>query len=468
MLMKGLIFGMISFLVTGAQCEVSEVLTEVGSQAVLPCKCNPLRCSTAAIIWSKDKRGTLWRKDRSGLQYWGSSWMGREGARVQCPHAQFDKGDCNLHINAVTESDGGLYTCRVLDGNRFAENQIWLRVVQVSISPSAPLWGQDVSITCRVNPWPTEGSVSWMLNNRQYKLKNRISSNGEQSVVKETVTEKVVGNWTCVVDSTKEWQYSVALSVRGIIKPPEDDSVVYAALGSAITLPCVFSAGLSPEEIAWEKVGFGSLDSNNRPSLSSWDQSVTINEVELKDQGKYRCAGSINGKRLTRTMQLVVAKIVQTKRKSFVTLTCQLTDTSQDTEYEWVPAKYINGTLTVGQIQKGQSFVMEENWDEVTCRYYGKQGLLGNVTYHYQVMSAQSKENSKERSHNTGTIIGLGFLLVILLLVLAQMFRNFQRRKRIFQYPALETIVHTISNEREERERRNQTKKVTTFQEEIQ
>lgn len=41
----------------GAQCEVSEVLIEVGSQAVLPCKCSPLRCSTAAIIWSKDNRG---------------------------------------------------------------------------------------------------------------------------------------------------------------------------------------------------------------------------------------------------------------------------------------------------------------------------------------------------------------------------------------------------------------------------
>lgn len=186
---------------------------------------------------------------------------------------------------------------------------------------------------------------------------------------------------------------------------------MYAALGSAATLPCVFSAGLSPKETAWEKVGFGNLDLN-RQSLSSWDQSVTINEVELKDQGKYRCAGSINGKRLTRTMQLVVAKskfsqlqaeekviicaincfvffsVVQAKRKGFVMLTCQLTDTSQDTEYEWVPAKYdLNGTLTEGRIQRGQSFVMEDNWDEVTCRYYGKQGLLGNVTHHHQVMS---------------------------------------------------------------------------------
>uniref|UniRef100_A0A3P9K7D0 Lymphocyte activating 3 n=1 Tax=Oryzias latipes TaxID=8090 RepID=A0A3P9K7D0_ORYLA len=463
MFMKGFIFGIMSFLVTGAQCE--EVLTEVGSQAVLPCKCSPLQCSTSLIIWSKDKGGTIWRKERSGLQYWGSSFVGKAGARVQCPHAQFDKGNCNLHINTVTESDGGLYTCKVLYGNKFEENQVWLRVVQVSISPSAPVWGDDVSITCRVNPWPTEASVSWMLNNRQYKARNK------QSFVKEIVTEKVLGNWTCVIDIKKEWQFTTALSVRGIIKPPKDNTMVYAAVGSAVTLPCVFSAGLSPKTTSWEKVGVGKpidLNISNRPSFSPWDQSLTINEVELKDQGEYRCAGTINEKRLTRTMQLVVAKIVQATRKGFVMLTCQLTDISQDIEYEWVPAKYnLNGTLSVGQIQKGQTFVMEEKWDEVVCRYYGNQGLLGNVTFHNQVMSAQSKEQSKERSHNTGTIVGLSFLLLILLLVLAQMFKNYQRRKRIFQYPALETIVHTISNEREEKERRTQTKKVTTPQEEF-
>lgn len=80
--------------------------------------------------------------------------------------------------------------------------------------------------------------------------------------------------------------------------------------------------------------------------------------------------------------------VVQATRKGFVMLTCQLTDISQDIEYEWVPAKYnLNGPLSVGQIQKGQTFVMEEKWDEVTCRYYGNQGLLGNVTFHNQVMS---------------------------------------------------------------------------------
>lgn len=87
--------------------------------------------------------------------------------------------------------------------------------------------------------------------------------------------------------------------------------MVYAAVGSAVTLPCVFSAGLSPKTTSWEKVGVGKpidLNISNRPSFSPWDQSLIINEVELKDQGKYRCAGTINEKRLTRTMQLVVAK----------------------------------------------------------------------------------------------------------------------------------------------------------------
>lgn len=32
----------------------------------------------------------------------------------------------------------------------------------------------------------------------------------------------------------------------------------------------------------------------------------------------------------------------------------------------------------------------------------------------------------------------------------------FLQRKEIFQYPALETIVHTVSNEREKQERRRE------------
>jgi len=75
-------------------------------------------------------RSTVWRKQRSGLQYWGSSWSQKDSQRVRCPHSQFDRGDYSLQINSVTEKDGGLYTCRIEYGNHVYDNQVTLRIIK--------------------------------------------------------------------------------------------------------------------------------------------------------------------------------------------------------------------------------------------------------------------------------------------------------------------------------------------------
>lgn len=41
------------FFPPGAQCEETEVFAELGSEAVLPCECNPPSQSAPAILWSK-------------------------------------------------------------------------------------------------------------------------------------------------------------------------------------------------------------------------------------------------------------------------------------------------------------------------------------------------------------------------------------------------------------------------------
>ncbi|KAM4581558.1 lymphocyte activation gene 3 protein [Odontesthes bonariensis] len=454
MLLEGIIFGLFTFLVT-ARCETAEVLVEAGSQVVLPCKCSFRLCNPAAIIWNKNNKGTVWRKQRSGLQYWGSSWSQKDNQRVQCPHSQFDRGDYSLQISGVTEEDGGLYTCRIEYGNHVAVNQVMLRIIKVWASPSDAIWGNKVSVSCTLTPWPKEASVQWMLNDKMFVPSTGVITNGVGSVVIERATERMTGNWTCVLNHKNERRASATLTVRGIIQPPKDDTKLYAALGSAFALPCVFSPGLRPIKTVWEKLENENPRTlkNDRPSLITAGNSFRIQEVVLDSQGKYRCAGTIRGQRLTRTMQLVVAQIVQTKKKDSVMLTCQVSDASAVTEYEWVRVTYdLNGTESVEPVQKGQTVVLNNNWGEWTCRYNGKDGILGNVTYQVPMMSGHSGQKSGFSS-NKGTVIGLSFLLVILLLILAQMYKNHQRRKRIFQYPALETIVHTISNEREERER---------------
>ncbi|XP_017270908.1 lymphocyte activation gene 3 protein [Kryptolebias marmoratus] len=457
MLVKVIISAGIFLLLSGVRCELAEVLVEAGSQASLPCKCSRTPCHPAAITWSKDKTGTIWRKQSSGLQFWGSNWLEKGNQRVRCPHSKFAQGDYSLQINNVKEEDGGLYSCTVQIGDHFTDKHfVMLRIIQVSISPSAPVWGDIVSVTCSVTPWLNTAYMKWMLNNRPFLPESGSITNSHSSVVKESASDKLTGNWTCVINSKKkEWRATATLMVRGISQPSKSDTKMYAAVGSAFTLPCVFSPGLTVTRAVLEKTDVQKRPalSNKSPDSTSLDQSLTIQEVTLEDQGNYRCAATVRGHSLSRKMQLVVAQIVQSNKKSSVTLTCQLTDASKVIDYKWVHVTYdLNGTRSESSIVEGPTISLKDNWGEWTCRYYGKEGILGNITTQVQMMSGQSGKRSSAPG-NTGTVIGLSFLLVILLLVLAQMYKNHQRRKRIFQYPALETIVHTVSNERDEKER---------------
>lgn len=484
MLLEVLVLGLVISVMKGAQCQVTEVFAEEGSLAVLPCKCSPSFAFPRAIIWSKANQGTVWRKQKSGLQYWGSSWTQEGVQRVRCPHFNFERGDYSLQITNVKEKDGGIYSCRIEHANQVTQNEVRLRIIKVSIFPSAVMGGENVLISCNVTPWPYGADVQWTLNDSPFVPQTESITNREASnrVMREKATSKVTGNWTCVVTyQGKRGQAFATLTIKGIIKPSKDSIKLYSAEGSAVSLPCVFSPGLTPASPVWEKLKPESLfnpvpgrlpASFSPPSSSSqspWDLSASLKEVRFEDGGKYRCSATAGGQRFTRNMQLVVAKIESSsasKTKHLVTLTCKLTDASEVTDYEWVHVVYDHSntsyTPSVGSIQKGKTLtintVSEENQGEWVCRYYRKEDILGNVTYHLQQMSALTREKSSAPTQNKAVIVGLGILLLVLLLILAQMYKNHQRRKRILQYPALETIIHTASNEREERER-NQVKK---------
>ncbi|KAL6109297.1 lag3 [Pungitius sinensis] len=468
MLLGYFLFGVMTFHLSGAQSEVSEVFAEAGSQAVLPCKCSRLSARIPAIIWRKAGKGTVWRKEKSGLEFWGSDWFSKGNQRVRWPHNQLESGDFSLQINNVREEDGGVYSCRVEHGVLVIEKTVTLRITKVSVSSPAPIWGNDVSITCSVTPWPQGALVRWTLNDSPFEPRTI------QTAVREKATGRLTGTWTCVVAyKDQEGRASATLSVKGVIHPPDDDARVYAAVGSAVTLPCVFSPGLIPSDPLWEKLKPGylykpapgplpaSFSASGPLSALASDQSARLNEVALEDEGRYRCSATIEGQRVTRNMQLVVAKVhssTPSQNTGSVTLTCQLTDTVEVTKYEWVHVIYdLNGSRSVGPILEGKSLSIsttdEGNRGEWACRFYGKDGLLGNVTHHVQQMSGLSGEKPVSVSHNTAAAVGLSFLLLVMLLILAQIYKNHRRRKGIFQYPALETIVHTVSNEREERER---------------
>lgn len=272
--------------------------------------------------------------------------------------------------------DAGLFSCRVETEDGVIKHQVMLRIIQgiktkpspqiseethstrvldvrnmsffiftVSISPLAPMWDSTFSISCDVTPQAEGATVQWTLNN--------ISSIEDIKTLQVTPTKNLVlgrasarleGNWSCVVGYKGEvGRASVTLTMKGrverqeldlassfwttavvsplvlfagIVQPPKDDTKVYAALGSAATLPCVFSPGLIPSSSAWEKLepGFPTIQlpasfSQAAPSSQpSVDKSAILKEVRWEDGGTYRCSGTVEGRQLTRNLHLVVAK----------------------------------------------------------------------------------------------------------------------------------------------------------------
>lgn len=80
----------------------------------------------SGLLWFPFIYSTIWRKERSGLEYRGSRWS----QRVQCPHLQLDSGTFSIQINNVTEDVVGLYSCKVDLRNQVIEKQVMLRLIK--------------------------------------------------------------------------------------------------------------------------------------------------------------------------------------------------------------------------------------------------------------------------------------------------------------------------------------------------
>ncbi|KTG34952.1 hypothetical protein cypCar_00022045 [Cyprinus carpio] len=442
----------------GAQCKENEVFVAHGSVAVLPCRDETSAHShPTAVYWSRivgNVLKTVWRREKSGLEFRPV----RDPPRVNCPVPNFGKADYSLHIAETTIEDGGKYICEVEGKNRM-QKVINLRVVRASFSPAVVVEGLRTDATCHVSSGTQSVRINWKRNGKLTRRKSFTS-----------VSQKDGGDWTCqaaynggVVEAT------TSLQVKGIVTPQDDSSVVYAALGSSVSLPCVFTDGLIPYTVMWNRTSTTSYSPLPLPASfhesAGPSASATIQRVEDGDEGMYTCSGMMKGlngesKKVQRTMELVIARVLRSSSSSGngpVTLSCHLSNSSHITSYEWLRVNYgPNDTQTVTSVQKTKSFrikeVNEKDAGEWVCRYYGEQGVLGNVTYELHVMGAVKSENSSS-GNKTAMVMGLGFFFLVIFLVLFQMYRNYRRKKMILLYPAMETIVHQAATEREKRER---------------
>ncbi|KAM9782523.1 LOW QUALITY PROTEIN: lymphocyte activation gene 3 protein [Neosynchiropus ocellatus] len=438
MVLQVFLFVLMSFIYTEARAEAALVFAAAGSRAVLPCDCH----QAFHVEWREDKR-TVWREERSGLQYRTARWH-RDG-RVRCSFSRFRGGDCGLRISDVRKDDGGVYTCEVRGRAGPVTRAVVLHILTagpdphhtlcspVSFLPESPVKGKSSLPRCSLTPPLRGATVQWRHNN--------VTVPGH---LRSKVMEEMTGDWTCVVSHKgKEGRASASLIVRGIARPPRNDIKFYASVGSALTLPCVLTAGSIPSAVVWQRLPGGSVSSSFNATTwqPDWDRSISATEVLYEDAGQYTCSVTLQNRTLTRKLQLVVARIdVSVQSEDKQTLTCRLTDPSEVTQYEWVVSNQTTEAGPTITTNRGRS-------GDITCRFYGRNGLLGAVTRHAHETDQLRGAPPAGSSAGNPAVVALCLLLLALVLLLAGRHRNQQRRRAALEFPALEAVLRSRAGE---------------------
>ncbi|KAF5907718.1 lymphocyte activation 3 protein-like, partial [Clarias magur] len=422
----------------------TEVFVASGSVAVLPCVMSyPVKHSTA-VTWKRimeknSEERTVWRRDKSGLEFRPVG----QAPHATCPYSNFGNSEFSLHIEGTREEDAGMYLCEV-DGQNI--KKVMLYVIKISFTPAVVFEGDQLTLSCAVTPQTQRMIRKWELNGSPTPIQRSLPT----YTINE-VSQKDAGTWSCLIrQQERKVNVSISVQVKGILIPRDTSEVVYAALGSSVTLPCIFSKELFVNTVYWEKVSETSnqpansqLFSNTSVSFGDYqhpsglvDRSLFIQSVQDGDNGTYRCQVKRNGQHgnMERNIQLVTAQILTSKRNGNTVLTCRISSPSQITGYEWIYVEYgKNDTQTFTSVQKSTSNVLKVPKDkhqrlgEWMCCFYNQNQLLGNVTYHLQMMSGLEGEQKSTSGTKVATIIGLCFLFLLLALILLQLYKNNRR-----------------------------------------
>ncbi|XP_033897857.1 lymphocyte activation gene 3 protein-like [Acipenser ruthenus] len=458
-------------------CDVSRSSAEehifagVGSRVLLPCLKTPLphgvnRGTTVHWfkIFSKSAERSVWRSEKSGLEFWSSL----TNKRAKAHQPRFHSGDFSLAVEDTRMSDAGPYRCAVSYDRENFQRLIHLHVMQVSPVTAGPfIEGSSLTLRFSASDWPQGARVSWLQNGivLQSSRKHQIR---ERSLDIKDLDREDSGNWTCQVSyQGRTARVSYTLEVLGISSPPSSGSVVYGSLGLPATLPCVFSAGLTPSHTGWQWRADSSVVPVSRAAPSGRDASLLIPSVEFRHGGVYTCSGSVHGKRIERSVRLVVASVsvkpsgLVSEGKS-VSLTCTLSDYSQVDRFEWTkvtansnqtdptdPPKQASLLTSkgakLGGLNSDRTFliprVSEQHAGEWVCSLYSKEILVGQIPFQLHVTGQLQGSALAQSSNKVAAVTLLSFLFVVLLLIALLMYRYQRKRARgNLHFPGLEAI----------------------------
>ncbi|XP_041123852.1 diverse immunoglobulin domain-containing protein 2.1 [Polyodon spathula] len=473
-------------------CDVSRssaeehVFAGVGSRALLPCFKTPLphgvnRGTTVHWfkIFSKSVERTVWRSEKSGLEFWSSL----TSKRMKAHQPRFHSGDFSLAVEDMRMSDAGRYRCAVNYERKNFQRFLHLHVMQVSPATAGPfIEGSSLTLQCSASDWPQGAKVSWLQNGivLQSSRKQQIR---ERSLDIKDLDREDSGNWTCQVSYLgRTARVSYTLEVLGISSPSSSGSMVYGSLGLPATLPCVFSAGLSPSHTGWQRKADSSTVPGSRAAPSGRNASLLIPSVEFSHGGVYTCSGSVNGKRIERSVRLVVAAVsvkpsgLVSEGKS-VSMTCTLSDYSQVDRFEWTKVTTDSNQtdptdapeqaplLTSNQAKLGglnfdRTFliprVSEQHAGEWICSLYSKGSLVGQIPFQLHITGQLQGSAPAQSSNKVAAVTLLSFLFVVLLLIALLMYRYQRKRaRRNLHFPGLEAI-QTEQSKKSRREKKSE------------
>ncbi|KAG8174364.1 hypothetical protein JTE90_011416 [Oedothorax gibbosus] len=248
---------------------------------------------------------------------WKKNGDGKSNDENVISNGKFIIKNGKLTIVHVQKEDEGKYTCMVTNGvGPTLEENAFLYVlmfccvifstkcnegipqIQPFFFPDALSVGQKTSVSCTLNKGSQPVSFRWLKDGTQLLNINNVKIMNVSDVVLLTINPVIQnssGNYTCIASNTfGKDEYTAMLLVKA---PPKwisklSDTSTY--LGSRFETQCKVTGRPVPL-ISWFKQdsqgNFNKLSSNPGMNISN-DGTLTINNVNENDEGKYRCKAS--------------------------------------------------------------------------------------------------------------------------------------------------------------------------------